>query len=527
LKIKGVINLDLDPKEKRIPISKLILGHFIEHLGRCIENGIWMYKETKRPLLGEPPLERVPADLFDVMNTLNPPIIRYPGGCFSDTYHWKDGIGPRHKRPKRKNGAWGGFFKNILCNVGPKERNHFGTDEFLTLCEKLNSATYLNINFGTGTPQEAAEWVEYANGDGSTKYGKLRIKNGHKEPYNVKYWGIANEIFGWWEKGHCKTPQQYAKKYIEFAKAMRKVDPNIKLIAVGCNKPDWNRPLLKLIKDFVDYISIHIYLPWINPLTNFLRRNPLPATEKVYYAMVNAVNNVEEYVKGMEDDIIAVLGPNGFETCKIAFDEWNIWYHWSQTYRADKPPYVLRDGLWAAGVLNMFIRHARSIGMANLAQMVNCIGMIYTYDDKVVVTPTYLVFKMYGDAWQSRLLNIEVECPQIKSEKVYNISPLKLPVLDVVATISEDGGQMTLFCINKHFESPIETSINFNGITNLRINSKIKICELYHDNPFVANTKKEPNNLKLKADSKNNGSNPYTYEFPPHSVTTLQFQFES
>ncbi|NVM02050.1 MAG: hypothetical protein HWN67_06920 [Candidatus Helarchaeota archaeon] len=486
-----------------------------------------MYKETKRPLLNEFPLERVPADLFEKMAELKPPMIRYPGGCFSDTYHWKDGIGPREKRPKRRNKAWGGLIKSALYNVGPKERNHFGTDEFLTLCEKLGAEKYLNINFGSGTIEEAVEWVEYANGAENSEYGKSRAKNGHKEPYDVKYWGIANEIYGFWEKGYCKTPQKYAKRYIEFAKAMREVDPGIKFIACGCNRSNWNRPLLELIKDHVDYLSVHIYLPMIGILSNLLRKKPLPATEKVYYSIVNSSYCVEDLILKTEEDILATLGPDGLDKCKIALDEWNIWYHYSQIYRADKPPYVLRDGLWTAGVLNTLIRHSKSIGMANFAQMVNCIGMILTYDHKVVVNPHYHVFKMYGDALQANFIPVEVDCPTITSEPFgKNIPTLKRPVLDVAATISENGKNFTLFCINKHFKELVQAKINFKSAPDLKINPGIDICILYHDNAFITNTKNSPNEIDLKEKTLNDGANPYSYEFPPHSVTSLQFRIE-
>ncbi|MFX1451822.1 MAG: alpha-L-arabinofuranosidase C-terminal domain-containing protein [Promethearchaeota archaeon] len=485
-----------------------------------------MYKETKHPLLNEFPLERVPADLFENMAELKPPIIRYPGGCFSDTYHWKDGIGPRKKRPKRKNKAWGGI-KSLLYNVGPKERNHFGTDEFLNLCEKLGSEKYLNINFGSGTIEEAAEWVEYVNGDENSKYGKIRIKNGHKEPYGVKYWGIANEIYGFWEKGYCKTPQEYAKRYIEFAKAMRKVDPSIKLIACGCNRSNWNQPLLELIKDHVDYLSVHIYLPLIGLLSNLFRKKPLPATEDVFYSMVNSAYIVEDLIIRTEEDIIAVLGPNGLDKCKIALDEWNIWYHYSQIYRADKPPYVLRDGLWSAGVLNTLIRHAHSIGMANFAQMVNCIGMILTYEKNIIVNPHYHVFKMYGDALQSHYIPIELDCPILTSKPFgKNIPTLKRPVLDAAATISEDGQILSLFIVNKHFKESVQVNIYFEGSPDIKINSDINLCVLYHDNPFINNTKNLPNEINLKEKTLNDGINPYLYEFPPHSVTSLQFHLK-
>lgn len=524
-----MVSIKIDRMEREIPVSKLILGHFIEHLGMCVENGVWMYKQTTQSLM-DPPLERVRSELFERMKAINPPIVRYPGGCFSDTYHWKDGIGSRETRPKRKNKAWGGYKWFLGFHViGPKERNHFGTDEFLTLCDRLEAEKYLNVNFGTGTPDEAAAWVEYVNASTETKHGKLREENGHPDPYKVKYWGIANEIYAFWEKGNCKTPQEYAEKYLIFAKTMREVDPDIELVGVGWDRSKWNVPFLQLTKGHVDYLSVHLYLPRIHSgmayLSFLFGRTALPNNEKIFYTIMNSPYLVKELIEETEKDIITALGEDGLDQCKIAFDEWNIWHHFTQGYRGDTPPYVLRDGLWTACVLNTFIRHAKSMGMANFAMIVNCLGMILTYDDQIVLNPQYLAFKLYSDAWiqDPLLLSVDVDCPTVQNKRYRAVPVMDLPVLDVAAIISKDNKQLTLFCVNKHFTDSIKTEISIDNSLNFIPDAQVKGCVLTHEDPFSKNTRKNPNEINLANFTISVDGKSFTYDFPSHSATALLF----
>ncbi len=518
------ISVNLDPSLPREPISRRILGHFIEHLGKCIQDGVWMYSPTTLPLLAEPKLERVRVDLFDAMKALRPPVIRWPGGCFSDTYVWMDGIGPREQRPVRRNKHWGGI-KSILFNAGPRERNHFGTDEFLALCAKLKADPYININIKE-IPELAANWVEYVNGAPTSEFGKKRGENGHPEPYRVPLWGIGNEVNGWWEAWHAKTGAIYAERYLPFAKAMRAKDPNVKLVAVGCDKPGWNRDLLSRIKGHVDFISIHKYVPATNILANIFGRWPLPASPDVYHSLLNSAWLYEDFVMKTAQDIIAVYGPNGLDECKIAFDEWNLWYRYYQVMRADSPPYLLRDGLWSACVLNAFIRQAKVVGMANFAQIINAIGMILTYPDAIVLNPHYLVFKMYTDAWQPRLLPLKVECSWLVSKKYTNIPEMTRPVLDVAATASEDGEQVTIFCVNKHIADTAEVSINFTGLSGNQVVRRVVGTVLTHANPFATNTRRLPNEVKLAEVNFNVNDNALTCTLPAHSATTLKFSLK-
>lgn len=518
------ITVNLDPSLPREPISPRILGHFIEHLGKCIQDGVWMYSPTTLPLLSEPHMERVRVDLFEAMSALRPPVLRWPGGCFSDTYHWTDGIGPYEQRPTCRNKAWGGI-RSVLYKIGPRDRNHFGTDEFLALCSNLKTEPYIAINIKE-TPEIAANWVEYTNGSATSDYGKKRSQNGHPDPYNVPLWGVGNEVFGWWEAWHAKTGGIYADRYLPFAKAMRAKDPKIKLVAVGCDKPGWNRELLQKIKGYVDFISVHKYVPTLNVFSNIFGRMPMPASPEVFHSILNSSWLFEDLVLKTAEDIIAVYGSNGLNECKIAFDEWNLWWHFCQLVRADFPPYLLRDGLWSACVLNAFIRQAKFVGMANFAQMVNTIGMILTYPDGIVLNPHYLAFKMYADAWQSRLLTWKVEGSWLVSKKYANIPAMSRPVLDVAASASEDGKHVSLFCVNKHIEDTIETSINFTGLpSNLKVDRVLGTI-LTHPNPFATNTRKAPTEVKLAEVNFSVKENSLTCILPAHSATALKFSIK-
>ena len=249
--------LTADLSEVLHPLPKTQYGHFIEHLGECIKGGIWAEGEKPEMFLGG-----VRPELVEAIRAIHPALIRYPGGCFADGYHWQDGIGPRASRPLRANRAWG----KLGPQAGPPEDNHFGTDEFLQLCAAVGAEPMLTVNVGSGTAQEAADWVEYANGSASTRWGAEREKNGHAAPYGVKYWFIGNEIFGIYETGHL-MPEQYVKVFREYARAMRAVDPSIKLIAVGnhfsrskASKMDINRQVIEGTAGEIDYLSVHQYV---------------------------------------------------------------------------------------------------------------------------------------------------------------------------------------------------------------------------------------------------------------------------
>ena len=509
--------------------SGLLLGQFIEHLGRCIENGIWFYQHTNKRLLN-PPLDRIREDLFQALKLLSPPIIRYPGGCFSDTYHWKDGIGNRNERPTRKNKAWNGI-KNFRGRMGPIERNHFGTDEFLQLCEKLGCEAYLNVNYGSGTPQEAAEWVEYTNGDANTtEFGAIRAKNGHPEPYNVRFWGIANEIYGFWETGYERKPAKYASRYLEFEAAMRDKDPSIKCVAVGCDSSsEWNQTLLGKIQGHVDFLAIHRYFGAKNIFFHFLG-NDTPKTREYYHTLLNSSITFDRLLLSIENDIQQALGTNGLSSCKIAFDEWNVWARYKQIYRADNPNYDLAIGLWTALLLNTFIRHSNSVGLANYAQMVNCLGMLLVYGENegkvndLIKQVPYHVFKVYRDAWLPFVLDVQYNAPSIISKGLSKLfPPEKAPVIDIVALTSENNGKISLFCVNRDFDHSHHFKINFSSQFILREQTKIERIDITCSSPFDSNTQENPSKIVPEYKKIDFNNLFQGIELPPHTISIIGF----
>ncbi|MEM3712366.1 MAG: alpha-L-arabinofuranosidase C-terminal domain-containing protein [Thermoproteota archaeon] len=476
-----VMNVEIRVTNDKIgEIDPKIYGHFIEHLGRCIYGGVWVGGDSKIPNL-----RGLRLDVLNAAKAISPPIIRWPGGCFADGYHWKDGIGPRDKRPIRPNLAWGGV-----------ESNQFGTDEFIDFCREVGAEACITVNVGSGTPQEAAEWVEYCNGGLNTTYGRLRAEYGHPEPYGVKYWGIGNELYGSWEIGHMDA-DTYARKVIEFAEAMRKVDPSIKIIAVGwfwggSEGEYWNRKVLEVAGDYIDYLSLHTYC-WKPGYTD-------------YYAIVNFPLNVEYELKETVSLINSVLKNKPGKETEIALDEWGVWYEnatdgLSQSVR-------LCDGLLAAGMFHVFHRLCNNVTMANFAQLVNALPAIVTNDrGEMYVNPIYLAFKLYRHNTGEIVLKTSTKGASINT-------------LDVSATIDKEGNFLYLAVINKDPDRKMNATI---VLKDFKPKPMCKASQLNGPGIFSKNDFKSPDVVKIttKYVTLNISNGVFTYTFEPHSATIL------
>src|SRR5664280_1613297 len=354
-----------------------IFGNFAEHLGRCIYGGIF---EEGSPLSDS---EGFRKDVLDAVKPLGVSVLRWPGGNFASGYNWMDGIGPRDQRPARPDHAWGAL-----------ESNRFGTDEFLRYCERIGAEPYLCINAGLGSVDQARQWVEYCNETRPTYWAKQRAKNGREKPWNVKYWGLGNEIDGPWQLGH-KNAEDYATFALEAAKAMRRADESIQLIASGSSNfgPEsdwvgWNRTVLDRLKSEIDYISLHTYIG--NRDNNF---------EK----FLAVSRDIEDRIAVVEGQIKAArVGNPAARPIHIAFDEWNVWYRTmvsgefaiGRTGLEEK--YNFEDALAMGMFFNSFFRHADVVKMANLAQMVNVIAPIMTNKQGLYLQPTYFPIVEYG-----------------------------------------------------------------------------------------------------------------------------------
>ena len=513
-------NIIININSKKKIINPGIYSNFIEHIGECIYNGIWAYDPVNVPLVDNNSIllgirnDGVRKDVLQVVKDLKLTVLRAFGGCYSDVYHWKDAIGPRNLRRKVKNLFWGLEEGVEIDGIGPEIENQFGTDEFLTFCEEIGAKSYLNVNYSTGTPEEAADWVEYCNGPMDTEYGTIRAKNGRNEPYNVMIWGIANEIYGFWEIGYEKVPENYAKRYLEFAKPMREKDPTIKLIACGYEDSKWNRAVLKGIgEQWVDYLSIHRYFPYF---AGIARKKNHPHHERCYHALMASTPLIENYINDTWKDIVAVLGENTH--VRMAFDEWGVWYLMKDVVKTN---YNLQDGIWTALVLMTFQKMSDKCPIANWAQLVNTIGIIQTDPDGLVLTPVYLAFRLFMDHMYNNILeDVKVECETFDTVKYGRIPKMEnVSYIDCNVNVNDDGDKLSIMIVNKHFTDNLKINLEIKGFTP---NEKGKIVELTSDSPFDYNTIENRNKIQIKEKDTENIKQYMTVELTAHSITILK-----
>jgi len=447
-------------------------------------------------------------DVIEALRAIHPPNIRWPGGNIVSGYRWEDGIGDRDKRPPRfAREMWG--------------TNDVGTDEFIELCRLTGAKPYIAVNSGDGTAQAAANLLQYCNGGANTKYGKMRAANGHTQPHKVELWGIGNEMFGNWQTGHVDE-ETYAKRHLEFAKAMLAADKNIKIVAVGTRYwkfPRWNQAIFKYAGKYFDYLSLHSYAKKYRSKVKKKDIIDPNFAEKFYYYIVSSPYGMEEQIVGTDKEIRESL-PDRPEV-KIAFDEWNAYSYYATYEEAD---FALRDGIYAAGVLHAFQRQCKAVPIANLSKIVNAIGMIRVNEQGMFLNPQYLVFKMYGNHFGPMLLKTDVKCDSYPAPEYEEGRPQakgQIPYLDVSATAGKDGKSIYVAVINLHAGRSIKTKISFDNWDFL---SQAKIYELYADDYLAENTFDNPNKLAVKEDVLENGGNGFDYVFKPHSVTILEFK---
>jgi len=344
------------------------------------------------------------ADTLKLLKELNATIYRWPGGNFVSGYDWRDGIGDRDKRPPRKNPAWTGI-----------EHNDFGLDEFIAFCREVAAEPLIVVNSGFGDAHSAAEEVEYANGSTDTPMGRWRGLNGHPKPYNVKWWGIGNEMYGGWQLGHMKL-EHYSQKHNLFAKAMRKVDPSVKLIAVG-DTGKWSRGMLANCADYMDLISEHFY------------RGERESVIEHVWQTVDAIRSRVEAHHSYREKIESLKGKN----IRIALDEWNYWHHpYVYEYGELGCRYTLKDALGIAAGLHEMIRSSDMVYMANYAQTVNVIGCIKTTRTDAAFATTGLALKLYRNHFGT-----------IPVAVTGSFEPL-----DIVAAWTEDHRAITIALVN-------------------------------------------------------------------------------
>ncbi|MCR5585542.1 MAG: alpha-N-arabinofuranosidase [Lachnospiraceae bacterium] len=390
----------INPNVEISKINREIQGHFSEHLGRCIYEGLYVGENSEIPNV-----KGMRKDVVEALKEMKIPVLRWPGGCFADEYHWKDGIGPKESRKKMINTHWGGVL----------EDNSFGTHEFMELCNQLGCETYINGNVGSGTVQEMSEWVEYMTLDGVSPMADLRKANGRQEPWKIDFFGVGNEN---WGCGGNMTPEYYANEYRRYQTYVRNYGgPRIYKIACGPNAADynWMDTVMKTAGRYMDGISLHYYtVPhgWSGSkgaATGF--------DEKEYYLTLKCMTFTEELLKKQ----IAIMDKYDPEKrVGLIFDEWGTWY---DVEPGTNPGFLyqqntMRDAIVAATTLNIFNKNSDRVRMANIAQLVNVLqSVILTEGAKMVKTPTYYVFKMYADHQDAQLVQSSVEKTKIGTEE--------------------------------------------------------------------------------------------------------------
>lgn len=484
--------IKIDASNPTITINRNIYGHFAEHLGRSIYDGFYVGEDNKNI----PNTNGVRNDIVEALKKLNIPNLRWPGGCFADTYHWKDGIGPKKDRPSIVNTWWGGVTEN----------NSFGTHDFLNMCELLGTEPYLAGNVATGTVQELADWVQYVNFKGESPMSKLRKQNGRGEPWNVKFWGVGNEA---WGCGGNMTPEYYANEYRKYATFMS--SPGIFRVASGANSGDynWTETLMKNIpKNLLEGVALHHY-----SVIEWNKKGPDVAfSEEQYFKTMKAAWKMEELVS-KHSAIMDKYDPD--KKVALVVDEWGGWY---DVEEGTNPAFLyqqntMRDAMLAGLTLNIFNNHAERVRMANLAQAVNVLqSVILTKGDQMILTPTYHVMEMYKVHQDAKLLPMNITTAD------YVFGDKKLPAVSGSASLSKDGKtHITLTNIDASKTQEIAVEIQgqkYKGVTGRILTSK----KLQDYNSFDKPTTISPTVFKgvsLKG-------NRLKVKLPPFSVVVLE-----
>jgi alpha-N-arabinofuranosidase len=403
-------------------ISRHIYGHFAEHLGRCIYDGFWVGPDSKIPNV-----RGIRTDIVEALRKIRIPVLRWPGGCFADEYHWRDGVGPAEHRPAMVNTHWGGVI----------ETNRFGTHEFLDLCEQLGCEPYICGNVGSGTVREMSEWVEYLTLDGKSPMAELRRANGREAPWPVRFWGVGNES---WGCGGNMRPEYYADEFRRYATYCRNYGKN-KLYKIACGACDfnytWTEVLMREAAKHMDGLSLHYY---VVPNTWESKGSATQFEESEWFSLLKKALLLD----GMIAKHAKIMDRHDPEKrVGLIVDEWGAWY---DVEPGTNPGFLfqqntLRDALVAGIFLNILNNHCDRVRMANLAQTVNVLqAVILTDSPRMALTPTYHVFEMYKAHQDATLLPSALTCVP------YRRGSQALPAVHASASRAEDGTITLTLC---------------------------------------------------------------------------------
>ncbi len=474
-------------------VDPRIFGGFLEHMGRAVYQGVY---EPESPHADEDGFRQ---DVLSALRRLQMTAMRYPGGNFASGYHWMDGIGPKSARPVTRDLAWQSI-----------EPNQFGTEEYIRMCKKMGWTPMLTVNLGTGTPEEARNWVEYCNAPAGTRYANLRSENGSPDPHAVKLWCLGNEMDGPWQLGHVPA-DQYAIRAQQAAKMMKDVDPSIELVVCGSCTVDlptymeWDRQVLEYIGDLADYISLHRYVGNRSGNTaDFLA----------------VTNSIDKQIEEMDAVCRFVQAKNRtLRRPYLCFDEWNVWYKNMEMNGEGKfaphlieEIYNLEDALVVAGFFNSFIRHADVLKIANIAQIVNIIAPLQTRGDDLLVQTIFYPFEMYARRREGTSLRVVTDGPEYTSPSHGATS-----LIDSSAILN--GDQLHVFATNRSLDQSARVEVNLADGQIIAIENGELMTGPSAD---TANTFEQPERIRPQAfTALEIVDGRATFELPPLSLAAL------
>ncbi|MCC6805328.1 MAG: alpha-N-arabinofuranosidase [Anaerolineae bacterium] len=481
-------------------ISPRLYGHFAEHLGRCCYDGLWVGNQGR----DLPQYGGFRKDVVDALKAMPVPLLRWPGGCYADHYHWRDGIGAPNERPIRL---------GMSCGLQVEDDNSLGTHEFIALCRLLGAEPYLAGNVGSGTPQELCDWLEYCNTSVRTSLARERAANGSAAPFNVPLWGVGNEN---WGCGGNFDAEGYAREYRRFASMMRHVDPNAELVACG-HDDAWNLAFMKTNQQhlgLIDHFSIHRY--WIHggPEVDF--------SEDDYYRLLAEADATEDFVSRTAG-FLRVHQGTSTRKIGIALDEWGVWHPEARAWGPDNELHrepityeqggTMRDALSIAVALEGFHRQCDVLTLANLAQIVNVLhAPVMTEDDGIWLTPSYYALQLHTPHLSAAALPVSVSAGQTMPGGANNASV-------VSGTASSKSGSTAVTVTNRHYDQPASVRLSVAGtqrVTSARL--------LAADSPRAVNSLAQPDAVKaVDFEVHADGAGQWRVELPPHSMATVVF----
>jgi alpha-L-arabinofuranosidase len=501
----GNIKITIDPSQSGPEINRHIFGHFAEHLGFGIYGGIWVGPESDIPNT-----RGIRNDVVEALKAVKVPNVRWPGGCFADQYHWRDGIGTPEERKSRINVSWG----------GAPEPNTFGTHEFFDFIALIGSDAFISANVGSGTVQESADWLEYLTATGSS-LAEERARNGHPEPYDVAFWGIGNEV---WGCGGPFTAEEYITELKKFATFTNNYNPdvNTQFVAVGPDSYDeYSFGYAEAIMEAwanktwtwnIQGLSLHKYTrggwPPVIPATDF--------DEIQYAAVIRETLEMDQFIA----DNRAIMDKFDPDTeVSILVDEWGTWYAPTE---GTNPGFLQqqnsqRDAIVAALNFNIFARHAERVHGANIAQMINVLqAMIHTENEKMVLTPTYHAFRMYVPFQNATRLPVNFNAGN------YQIDNINLPRLDAIAALGKDGNiHVAITNIDPNNSAAIDLSFDGHSIDS--VNGET----LFASSIDAINTFEKPDNVSPQGINAKISGNQVSVTVQPQSLTVLSIAIKN